>query len=86
MLYYFILGILFVQIISPLLDCIATVIAALLEVFKGKCSVKLTEYNCQIQKMTKELELDDTDTRVIGFAVNNLTEAEEEYSDEPEED
>jgi hypothetical protein len=87
MLYYFILGVLFVEVIFPLLDCMATVIAALLEVFKGKCSVKLTEYNCQIQKLSKGLESDDSETRVIGFAVNNIAEeAEDEDGDEPEED
>lgn len=67
MFQYFILGILFVQIILPILDGLASALITWLEVLKGVATVKITAMNEQIQKMG----LPETSTHVIGFAVNN---------------
>ena len=60
----FIAGMIFATTIAPILDSAAAVVMTGLEVIKGKWSVKITEYNYQIQKLGDE----PTSTRVIGFA------------------
>lgn len=54
----------FATAIAPILDSAAAVIMTGLEAIKGKWTVKITEYNYQIQKLGDE----PTSTRVIGFA------------------
>lgn len=54
----------FASAIAPILDSATAVILTGLEAIKGKWTVKITEYNCQIQKMGDE----PSSTRVIGFA------------------
>ena len=53
---YFILGILFCQIISPLIDGIASLLLTMLEVAKGYFSIKVAKYNKQMKKITFEDE------------------------------
>ena len=65
----------FATTIAPILDSAAAVIMTGLEVIKGKWSVKITEYNYQIQKMGDE----PVQSRVIGFAVPT---EEDEYGEE----
>lgn len=60
----FIAGMIFATAIAPILDSAATVIMTGLEAIKGKWTVKITEYNYQIQKIGEET----TETHVIGFA------------------
>ena len=60
----FIAGMIFATAIAPILDSATTVILTGLEAIKGKCSVKVAEYNYQIQKIGDE----PSPTRVIGFA------------------
>ena len=48
-----------------------------LEVIKGKMTVKITEYNCQIQKLGDE----PINSRVIGFCAPT---EEDEYGEEEE--
>ena len=60
----FIAGMIFATTIAPILDSAASVIMTGLEAIKGKWTVKITEYNYQIQKLGDE----PTSTRVIGFA------------------
>ena len=60
----FIAGMIFVTAIAPILDSVAAVVMTGLEAIKGKWTVKITEYNYQIQKIGEET----TETRVIGFA------------------
>ena len=50
--------------ITPVLETAASTVMTGLEALKGKWSVKITEYNYQIQKLGDE----PTSTRVIGFA------------------
>lgn len=59
----FIAGIVFATTIAPILDSAAAVIMTGLEAIKGKWSVKIAEYNYQIQKLGDE----PTSSRVIGF-------------------
>ena len=61
----FIAGMIFATAIAPILDSAATVIMTGLETIKGKWTVKITEYNCQIQKIG---ESESNKTRAIGFA------------------
>ena len=60
----FIAGIIFATTIAPILDSAAAVIMTGLEAIKGKWSVKIAEYNYQIQKLGDE----PTSSRIIGFA------------------
>ena len=50
--------------IAPILDSATQVVLTGLEAIKGKWTVKITEYNCQIQKIGDE----PSSARVIGFA------------------
>ena len=54
----------FATAIAPIVDSAVAVVLTGLEVIKGKMTVKITEYNCQIQKLGEE----PTSSRVIGFA------------------
>ena len=60
----FIAGMIFATTIAPILDSAAAVIMTGLEAIKGKWTVKITEYNYQIQKLGDE----STPVRAIGFA------------------
>lgn len=61
----FIAGMIFATAIAPILDSAAAVIMTGLETIKGKWTVKITEYNYQIQKIG---ESESNQTHVIGFA------------------
>jgi hypothetical protein len=53
----------FATAIAPILDSAVSVVLTGLEAIKGKWTVKITEYNYQIQNMGNE----PTNSRVIGF-------------------
>ena len=72
----FIAGMIFATVIAPILDSLTTVIMTGLEIIKGKWTLKVAEYNCQIQKMGLEPE---EGSRVIGFVVPT---EEDEYGEE----
>lgn len=74
-LIYFVLGILFVEIILPILEQLSAVLVSWLEVVKGKATVHITCMNDEIQKMG----LPETSTHVIGF---HIPQDEEEEDDE----
>ena len=65
----------FASVIAPILDSATAVVLTGLEAIKGKWTVKITEYNCQIQKIGDE----PTSSRVIGFAAPK---EEDEYEDD----
>jgi hypothetical protein len=71
----FIAGMIFATTIAPILDSAAAVIMTGLEVIKGKWTVKITEYNYQIQQLGEE----PTSSRVIGFAAPT---EEDDYEDD----
>lgn len=72
---YFILGILFIQIILPIIDEVFAVLLTYLEVLKGKASYKVAKYNVEIQKLGEEEEIAHN---VIGFAIPTDENQEEE--------
>ena len=78
-LIFFILGIIFIELIIPVIEALTIVIVTALEVAKGKLNMTISNYNIQIQKMAEELEPENT--HAIGFVVQN-NEPEEEEEDE----
>lgn len=78
-LIFFILGIIFIELIIPIIEALTIVIVTALEVVKGKLNMTISNYNIQIQKMAEELEPENT--HAIGFVVQN-NEPEEEEEDE----
>lgn len=78
-LIFFILGIIFIELIIPVIEALTIVIVMALEVVKGKLNMTISNYNIQIQKMAEELEPENT--HAIGFVVQN-NEPEEEEEDE----
>lgn len=74
---YFIAGILFVQIVIPILDGIASLFLALVELIKGRINIDIIKSNVKIQKLKDSLD-DDGPKRAIGFAVPEETEEEDE--------
>lgn len=71
-LFYFIFGILFVDLILPLLESIFSVIATKLEVYKAKYNVQINDYNLIIDKGDISPIVNP-----IGFATNDDLEVEE---------
>lgn len=78
-LIFFILGIIFIELIIPVIEALTIVIVTALEVVKGKLNMIISNYNIRIQKMAEELEPENT--HAIGFVVQN-NEPEEEEEDE----
>ena len=74
---YFIAGILFVQIVIPILDGIAALFLALVELIKGRINIDIVKSNVKIQKLKDSLD-NDGPKRAIGFAVPEETEEEDE--------
>lgn len=64
----------FATTIAPILDSIASVIMTSLEAIKGKCAIKVAEYNNQISKVGDA----PTQTNAIGFV---LPTEEDDYED-----
>lgn len=78
-LIFFILGIIFIELIIPVIEALTIVIVTALEVAKGKLNMIISNYNIRIQKIAEELEPENT--HAIGFVVQN-NEPEEEEEDE----
>ena len=78
-LIFFILGIIFIELIIPVIEALTIVIVTALEVAKGKLNMTISNYNIQIQKMAEELEPENS--HAIGFVAQN-NEPEEEEEDE----
>lgn len=73
---YFIAGMLFAAAALPIVDGMVSVALSFMEVLKGKCAVKVAEYNYQISKMDDE---PTQETHVIGFQVPT---EEDDYEDD----
>lgn len=73
----FILGILLVSLFLPLIDGLATLLLTMLEVAKGYFTVKVTEYNLRLKKLSYDEE-DDEPKRLIGFMREDQEEDEDE--------
>lgn len=75
MIYYFILGILFIDILLPIMEGITGCICTRMEQYKAKCAVKINEYNAQIEEGSMPI----ADSYPIGF---QYIPAEEEFEEE----
>ena len=76
---YFIAGMIFVSIVSPLLEEIATVIMQGLQIVIGYFKIVVSKQSLEITKIKAETEkvLQNTPTaRTIGFAANSEEEEE----------
>lgn len=76
----FLLGIIFIQWVTPLIDGIINLILTQFEVWKGHMVVKITNYQKQTSKIKDEFE-GKSKTQVIGFT---MSDEEEEYYDDDE--
>lgn len=63
----------------PILESISILIVSLLEIPKGKCAVKVAEYNQQISKLGDE---DESSKRLIGFQISDIEEDVEQNEDD----
>ena len=77
-LLYFILGIVFVLLVSPVLESLCTLILTGMELLKGKWTLKITKINSQIRKISLEYP-DEPPSNPIGFVIPGK---EEEYDDD----
>lgn len=76
-LFYFILGVFFVDLILPLFEGIISTICIKLEVYKAKCSAEINKYNLMIEKDASPT------SNPIGFVCNlSNDDSEEEIIDD----
>ena len=85
MLLYFIIGILFVEVATPVIESLVSLILTWIEVAEGKASLAITKLSADIQKIQKENALSDDTTvhHVIGFT---LPDSAEDYEEEEEDE
>lgn len=76
----FILGGLFLYFLLPILESTVGAICTVIEAFKAKWSVKITEYNSEITQIN--LELEKPVTRPIGFQYTPIEEEDEEDNED----
>jgi hypothetical protein len=78
-LLYFILGIIFVEIIIPLLDALMGVVAVWLEALKTKSNEKITNSNIKMKQAISSAEEENIPPkRQIGFTAPACEEEEDE--------
>ena len=75
---YFILGVIFVLLISPIIESFCSLILTGIELIKGDWTLKITKINSQIRKIDLEYPNEPPQNK-IGFEIPN---GEEEYYDE----
>lgn len=78
-MFEFLIGGLFLYILLPILESIMSAICTVIEVFKAKCSVKITEYNSKISQINSTI--DSPVAHPIGFQYTPVEEEDEEYED-----
>lgn len=77
---FFILGIVFIQWVTPLGDSLIELIVTAFEALKGRLGVTISRFN----KAISDISEGEIETHVIGFQVDN--EPEEEEDDEYDDD
>lgn len=77
MLKYFVLGMLCYALILPIIEAFGVVLTTLFEVWKGRLSVKIAEYNMKIQQ-TKEKDEEKSSIKPIGFVIPETYETEDD--------
>lgn len=78
---YFILGIVFVLLVSPIVEGLCTLLLTGMEVLKGKWTLKITKINSQIRQISLEYP-DEPPHHQIGFVIPS----EEEYYEDDDDD
>lgn len=79
-MFEFLMGGLFLYILLPIVESIMSATCTAIEVFKAKCSVKITEYNSKIAQINSVI--DGPVAHPIGFQYTPVEEEdEEEYED-----
>ena len=76
----FIFGIIFIAFLYPIGDSLVSLLTTFLELVKGKLTLKIAEYNSQIEKLATDAK---TSVHAVGFAIPNI---EEEEDDEDEDE
>ena len=76
-LIYFILGVIFIDLILPILESIATLIVTKFEVYKSQMAVEINKYNLIIEN-----EGNTPTDHTIGFVWEPEEELEEEIIDD----
>lgn len=76
-LQYFILGIVFVLLVSPIVEGLGTLILTGMEVLKGYWTLKITKINMQIRKISLE-EDEELPHNPIGFVWPTKEEEEDD--------
>ena len=75
----FIFGIIFIAFLYPIGDGLVNLLTTFLELVKGKLTLKIAEYNSQIEKLATDAK---TSVHAVGFAIPNIEEEEDdEYED-----
>ncbi len=77
MLIYFVLGMLCYALILPIIEAFGVVLTTAFEVWKGKLSVKIAEYNMKIQQIN-DIEDKKSSINPIGFIVPETYEIEDD--------
>ena len=81
-LYFFLFGILFYEIILPILSNVMEIINGFCQLAVGKQAVQMTKYNEAIAKYKESLNNESEQTSVIGFSIPSYSDDEEEEDDE----
>ena len=78
MFLYFILGILFIEVVIPIVEALVTLILTWIEVAKGKSSFTIAQLSADVAKIN---EPEKQPQRAIGFVVPSDENYEEEEDD-----
>lgn len=79
-LFYFIMGIVFMELVYPYVSALLEVGLLQIESLKAQSSLKITKINSEIKKIAQEDE-EPENSRVIGFVTEN-TEVEDDEEDD----
>lgn len=79
---FFLFGILFYEIIFPILSGLGEIIQGYFQLILGKQAMKMTKYNEAIEKYKEELNKEPEQTYCVGFQIPSLSNDEEDEDDE----
>lgn len=79
---FFLFGILFYEIIFPILSGLSEVIQGFFQLILGKQAVEMTKYNEAIEKYKEELNKEPQQTFAMGFHIPSHSDDEEDEDDE----
>ena len=79
-LLFFLFGILFYEIIFPILSEVANTIVGFLQLLQGKQATKMVKYNKAVEEYKKSQE--EVNIQAIGFQMPSYTDEEEDEDDD----